>query len=273
MQQGVWGGDFNMVLNMNDTTSMHSVVAAQEANVWDGMSTEHHLLDAWLAGSNSAGYTFHSKSHILSWSRLDRFYFIGHSWLPSRCIVHVQMQMHMSDHFPICLDLIEVDEVNVKAGSTRPFLINNSLLHVKSLHHNVKSLIHKAQALKMSKLDFWMYICDGMQECIRVVGKEQAQKQKRKLQGLHDRLKPLLDLVLAGRDNVQVCREIEGIKGALLDIAKLEVAKHRHKCRIRELSDSNDTSKGFYNKLKSKHRREGFHTLSAEDGSETTDCQ
>ncbi|MCO5608143.1 hypothetical protein L7F22_062349 [Adiantum nelumboides] len=110
-------------------------------------------------------------------------------------------------------------------------------------------------------------------ECIRVVEKEQAQKQKRKLQGLHDRLKPLLDLVLAGRGNVQVCREIEGIRGALLDIAKLEVAKHRHKCRIRELPDSNDTSKGFYNKLKSKHRREGFHTLSAEDGLETTDCQ
>ncbi|MCO5562988.1 hypothetical protein L7F22_016624 [Adiantum nelumboides] len=52
MQPSVWGGDFNMVLNMNDTTSMHSVVATQEANVWDGMSTEHHLLDAWLAGRN-----------------------------------------------------------------------------------------------------------------------------------------------------------------------------------------------------------------------------
>lgn len=42
---------------------------------------------------------------------------------------------------------------------------------------------------------------------------------------------------------------------------------------MQELADTNDTSKAFYKKLHSKHRRESFKTLIEEDGSETTDSQ
>ena len=56
-------------------------------------------------------------------------------------------------------------------------------------------------------------------------------------------------------------------------MAQKEVAKIRHKCRIRELKDVKDTSKAFFKKLKAKHRKETISKLIDEDGSEITHSQ
>lgn len=273
VQQGIWGGDFNMVLNSQDTTSLQSIISSQESSSWIKVANEHHLVDAWNSGQNSRGYTFHSKSHIMSWSRLDRIYFMRDSWLPARCKVQVQIQMAMSDHFPLLLELSDADAFTKKAGDHRGLMVNNSLLNVVSFQNDVKNLIKDVLEMNLSHLEAWVSICKGMQQCIRQVGKQHAQQQRVRLVNLQNKLEPLLSLVHTRHVTVQLCREIESIRGSLLEIAQREVSKSRHKCRIRELADCNDTSKAFYKKLQAKHRREGFNMLIAEDGSESTDSQ
>lgn len=178
MQQGIWGGDFNMVLSSQDTTSLQSVISSQESGSWIKVENEHQLLDAWNSGQNSPGYTFHSKSHILSWSRLDRIYFRRDSWLPSKCKVQVQIQIAMSDHFPLLLEISDADERNNLIGDPRGHMVNNSLLNVVSFQNEVKKLINDVHDMNLSHMEAWVAICKGMQQCIRQVGKQNAEQQR-----------------------------------------------------------------------------------------------
>lgn len=172
LHQGIWGGDFNMVLKLQDTTSPQIVIAAAETASWDQLNAIHHLIDAWPSVNDSPGYTFHSKSHIMSWSKLDRLYFIGQNWLPSLCKMQVQVQMPMSDHFPLCMQLSDIDdEMFAQVGTARPLMVNNSLLHIHSFQNDVKLLIQTALGMHLPHMETWLYICDGMQKCIREVGK------------------------------------------------------------------------------------------------------
>lgn len=94
IHQGILVGDFNMVLSLQDTTSVHTVIPAFEIEAWDKMSAGLHIEDVWHGVNNSPGYSFHSKSHIASWSRLDRLYSLGANGCPTDVLLKFRSKWH-----------------------------------------------------------------------------------------------------------------------------------------------------------------------------------
>lgn len=128
-------------------------------------------------------------------------------------------------------------------------------------------------SLKLNNLDAWLHSCSGLQSCIRTVGKLQVAKIRENLSTLESNLKILMQKVKSGSADVGTCKEIESIRTALLKIAESEVARARFKCRISQLEDTHDTSKGFFKKLKAKHKSKALTKLISEDGTVITDGQ
>ncbi|MCO5573527.1 hypothetical protein L7F22_027298 [Adiantum nelumboides] len=169
------GADWTMISppRTTHTTSLSTVMSLIESTEWDKLHGEAALIYVWDSATRSSpGFTFHSLSHQGSWSRLDTIYFIGSAWLPNSEDMQVYVSSALSGHFPLILQLTDVNlDTMLSFGHSKPLLINNSVLNHKHFRHQVEQLIHQASELHKNPLSSWLCIVAGMQQCIRSVGK------------------------------------------------------------------------------------------------------
>ncbi|MCO5597039.1 hypothetical protein L7F22_051113 [Adiantum nelumboides] len=169
------GADWTMISppRTTHTTSLSTVMSLIESTEWDKLHWEAALIYVWDSATRSSpGFTFHSLSHQGSWSRLDTIYFIGSAWLPNSEDMQVDVSSALSGHFPLILQLTDVNlDTMLSFGHSKPLLINNSVLNHKHFRHQVEQLIHQASELHKNPLSSWLCIVAGMQQCIRSVGK------------------------------------------------------------------------------------------------------
>ncbi|MCO5579926.1 hypothetical protein L7F22_033793 [Adiantum nelumboides] len=71
-------------------------------------------------------------------------YTIGSHWLPNSEKMSVDVSTAMSDHFPLCLNIVDYALENMHLyGHTKPLMVNNSLLTHAAFKYQVNDLIQK----------------------------------------------------------------------------------------------------------------------------------
>ncbi|MCO5554134.1 hypothetical protein L7F22_007660 [Adiantum nelumboides] len=227
-KQGVLGGDFNMVQFATHTTVMSLI----ESTEWDKLQGEAALIDAWDSATRSSpGFTFHSLSHQGSWSRLDRIYFIGSAWLPNSEDMQVDVSSALFDHFPLILQLTDVNlDTMLSFAHSKPLLINNSILNHKHFRiRSVGKLIKQQGNLMLKKAIAMAETLVAKAGCTALCRKE--------MQDLMEAKKAILDWELAQNKT------------------------QRFLCRQWVLADGNDVPKSLYKKLRCKGKRQNLTAL------------
>ena len=94
---------------------------------WELMAQMHNLRDAWELIHSDIAFTFHSQAHTKAWARLDRMYLSGIDWCPPTVDIQVDYKWHLSDHFPLILDLQEYDWKSQMKGChlAHALMVNN----------------------------------------------------------------------------------------------------------------------------------------------------
>ena len=126
-------GDFNMCVNMPQSTSRFSLMGSHEQDVWAQLFSEVLKVDVWhWLYPDDLGFTFHSTQHMHTWSRLHRVYVIhDESFLPELIHMSAMQDVISYDNFPICLEL-----------SNHAIEMYKSLLEKAHLRSNSSLLFH-----------------------------------------------------------------------------------------------------------------------------------
>lgn len=208
---GIICGDFNMVEDNRDTATCVGIMLAQEKHAWSMVMTQLRLHDIWrICHANAPGYTYHSVSHARAWSRLDRIYIVGMDSLPPSCDMTICSAMHISDHWPLMMQLHKYDWKAAMVGmcTNRPLMINN--LHISHVLFKsyVLNLVDHMQAMPHAPLGKWLYFITKMQNVIHICQKTFAQRSKKHVQSAKD--------IVSNLQNVGSTRQLSEIEECAL---------------------------------------------------------
>ncbi|KAH7440303.1 hypothetical protein KP509_04G100400 [Ceratopteris richardii] len=100
--------DFNMVERDTYCTTSPSLISSREKRSWSEILDSLNCKDLWgFIGGHMLRYTFHSKSHRKTMSRLDRCYYSHTSTLSPVSKLWIDSTILLSDHNPLLLSLCD----------------------------------------------------------------------------------------------------------------------------------------------------------------------
>ena len=266
--EGLLCGDFNVVLDEDDSTTRAAHMTWAEKSSWESLVQMHNLQDAWPLLHSTTAFTFHSQAHIKAWARLDRFYLSGTNWCPPHITLMVDYKLHLSDHFPIIIDLQEYNwKLHMQGCSVRrPLMVNN--LHCgKSLFRDYVTQVCLAiNDTTCTALEKWQTFIIQMQRIIKITGKWYAFKNRAE----RDKCATVLQSL---REKANVCPltldEEHRMSHAvsILHQADMDASrKARFLSRCHALQDKDCISKGFFDRLRGNRNRTTVATLTLDDG-------
>lgn len=102
--------DYNMVEHTRDSTTQACMMFDVEKNVWHNVVNNLGLEDLSVHCKRiEVGHTYYSSSHSRAWSCLDRMYAMPMSSLPPLCNLNAYVKLHISNHCPLILELLQYD--------------------------------------------------------------------------------------------------------------------------------------------------------------------
>ncbi|KAH7430486.1 hypothetical protein KP509_08G000900 [Ceratopteris richardii] len=167
-------GDFNMVDSEEDCTTMSSLLALQEKEIWKELLDVLNCKDLWgIIGGHTLRYTFHSRSHKTAMSRLGRCYYSHTYTLNAASTMWIDATMLLSDHNPLLINLRDFHwESNIPYNLTRiPLRVNHAWCQTSLFKSKVDLLNQRITSWNVSACMKWEALVVGMQGVIRDCGK------------------------------------------------------------------------------------------------------